>query len=75
MNYKIVKDKFEITGETIWRLEITEHGYYDFPNDYVIIIECKTEEGLLKNLAHYTKKYFNEIGRGSKIKKNRKQRH
>ena len=74
MNYIITKDKFESTDETIWRLEITDHVFHDFPNDYNIIVECKTEEGLLKNLAHYTKKYFNEIGRKSTTRKNRKQR-
>ena len=70
MNYKI--DRKVIDDEQIWRLEITDHNYHDYPAEYTIIIECKTEEGLLKNITHYTKKYLHELGIKSRVKKNRK---
>lgn len=72
MKYNIIRDKFESTGEMLWRLEIIEHNFFDFPDDYTIIVECRTQDGLLRNIEHYTRKYISEIGKSSTIKKDRK---
>lgn len=74
MNFKIIKDKFESNNELIWRLEIVDHGFHDFPDDYKIVIECKTEDGLIKNLSHYTRKWINELGKKGRVKKDRKRK-
>jgi hypothetical protein len=70
MNFKITRDKFS-GGEDIWRLEITDHQFFDFPSDYSIIIACKTIEGLLKNLDHYTRKWHHELGKKGRRKKDK----
>ncbi len=72
MIFNVTRDKYESTGEFVWRLEINDHNFFDFPSDYTVIIECRTKEGLLKNVAHYINKFTYELDTKNKTKKNRK---